>query len=267
MKINIQNLFILSVLGFFGVLASCVDPAKEKAEEEEQEFQDSLEQATIDDELIETYLANNGLNATSGDYGIRYVVTEEGTGETPEVNDIVSVHYTGKSIDDEVFDTSIESFAITIDSASWVEEWNDSDSEYFGMGNSFLNDTLSIIYIDEDELDSLVKLPLVGLETSEILATLNRTRYPLDLSLYSSTRNYNPITYNQVEDGTNLSLNSYIFGFKEGLDLLSSNLNIGAKGLIIFPSVVGYGSLELSEIIQPNSVLIFEFEVDAIRYQ
>jgi len=263
-----NNIYILVLIGFFGVLAACSDPIKDQEEEEQQAFEDSLAQATIDAAVIETYISDNGLdNLEGGDFGIKYGVTQTGVGEFPEVNDIVSVHYIGKSINNEVFDTSIDSLAIALDSLSWVEEWTDSSSEYFGLGNSFSNDSLTLIYLDEDEEDSIAMLALEGLETSEVLTELNSSLYPLDMTLYSSTRDYDPITYNQINGGTNLSLTNFIFGFKSGLDLLSSSLNLGAEGVIILPSITAYGSTELSDIIVANSVLIFEFEVDTIRYQ
>ncbi len=40
--------------------------------------------------------------------GVQYKVLQEGQGESPEASDTVRVHYTGKLIDGEVFDSSVE---------------------------------------------------------------------------------------------------------------------------------------------------------------
>lgn len=42
------------------------------------------------------------------DSGLQYEVLQEGTGESPEVGDRVSTHYTGTLIDGTVFDSSVE---------------------------------------------------------------------------------------------------------------------------------------------------------------
>lgn len=40
--------------------------------------------------------------------GLRYVITQEGTGKTPTVSDNATVHYTGKFLDGKVFDSSVQ---------------------------------------------------------------------------------------------------------------------------------------------------------------
>lgn len=56
------------------------------------------------------YLAKNlneeGVQSTES--GLQYLVIEEGDGEKPDENDRVTVHYTGKTIDGKVFDSSVE---------------------------------------------------------------------------------------------------------------------------------------------------------------
>jgi FKBP-type peptidyl-prolyl cis-trans isomerase len=40
--------------------------------------------------------------------GLQYKIIEEGSGNTPDANDTVKVHYIGKTIDGETFDSSVE---------------------------------------------------------------------------------------------------------------------------------------------------------------
>lgn len=58
--------------------------------------------------LIQNYITENNLNAMEVDNsGLFYVVSKEGNGEFPTINNNVTVHYTGKLLDGSVFDSSI----------------------------------------------------------------------------------------------------------------------------------------------------------------
>ncbi len=76
----------------------------------------------------DTFLAENkdkeGIQITES--GLQYRVIEEGSGETPQPTDQVTVHYTGKLIDGTVFDSSIPrgeptQFGVTQVIPGWVE--------------------------------------------------------------------------------------------------------------------------------------------------
>lgn len=71
----------------------------------------AAKQLKIDDEVIEKYLATNNINAKKTESGLRYVITQEGNGEKPATGQMVKVHYAGKLLDGQLFDTSIESVA------------------------------------------------------------------------------------------------------------------------------------------------------------
>lgn len=61
-----------------------------------------------DGKTIEKYLEENGLTAEVTEDGIYYIMEVEGTGTRPTVNDEVTVHYKGYTLDDEVFDSSYD---------------------------------------------------------------------------------------------------------------------------------------------------------------
>lgn len=62
----------------------------------------------IDKELIEEYLADNGLTAEITPEGIYYVEEIAGTGANPTINDAVTVHYEGFLLNGTKFDSSID---------------------------------------------------------------------------------------------------------------------------------------------------------------
>ena len=63
------------------------------------------EQLAIDNEIIEEYLSTNNLTAEEGDFGLRYIIQEEGTGEDfPTQVSTVVVKFKGYYTDGVVFD-------------------------------------------------------------------------------------------------------------------------------------------------------------------
>lgn len=85
-------------------------------------------QATINKEKGEAFLAENktkeGVMTTES--GLQYKIIEEGTGATPTPEDKVRVHYTGKLLNGEVFDSSVQrgepvEFQVTGVIPGWTE--------------------------------------------------------------------------------------------------------------------------------------------------
>lgn len=76
----------------------------------------------------EEFLAENGARpeVTTTASGLQYEVIQEGSGPTPQETDEVTVHYTGKLLNGEVFDSSVErgqpaSFPLNRVIAGWTE--------------------------------------------------------------------------------------------------------------------------------------------------
>ncbi|MVM33201.1 peptidylprolyl isomerase [Spirosoma sp. HMF4905] len=69
---------------------------------------DMEKQKGIDAKVIENYIAKNGMagKAQKTESGVYYVVTQPGSGPTPQKGEVVQVHYTGKLLDGKVFDSS-----------------------------------------------------------------------------------------------------------------------------------------------------------------
>lgn len=64
----------------------------------------SDDQAQRDDDLIRSYLAENGLEATRTGSGLYYLISEQGTGPFPTLDSRVRVVYKGYLLDGTVFD-------------------------------------------------------------------------------------------------------------------------------------------------------------------
>ncbi len=92
------------------------------------------EQAAIDDQLIQDYIANNGLSAQKDPSGLYYIIEQQGTG--PECNSAsdVRVAYTGYFLDGEIFDGS-SSQGITFNLSGVIKGWR-IGIPYFREGGS-----------------------------------------------------------------------------------------------------------------------------------
>lgn len=79
-------------------------------EMEMQRFQQQEEEASVHIERGQAFLEENAQNAdvNETESGLQYRVLEEGDGESPTENDVVRVHYEGRLLSDEVFDSSYD---------------------------------------------------------------------------------------------------------------------------------------------------------------
>ena len=59
-------------------------------------------------QVLDAYLAENGIDAVPTETGLVYVCTKQGKGVQPKEGQNVKVHYTGKLLDGTVFDSSVD---------------------------------------------------------------------------------------------------------------------------------------------------------------
>lgn len=69
---------------------------------------DPQEQARIDAELIQKFVATNNLKAQTTESGIYYVVDKPGSGKNPTLESTVKVHYSGTLLNGTKFDSSYD---------------------------------------------------------------------------------------------------------------------------------------------------------------
>lgn len=79
-------------------------------EEEFNARQSAKEEAAFAEaqQVLDAFIAENGIEATPTESGLIYVCTKQGKGEQPQAGQNVKVHYTGKLLDGTVFDSSVE---------------------------------------------------------------------------------------------------------------------------------------------------------------
>ena len=78
----------------------------------EESKKKAKEQLPNDLETIKKYITTNKINALSTPSGLHYVIDKQGNGNLPQRGDTVVVHYTGKTLNGKVFDTSLRGIAV-----------------------------------------------------------------------------------------------------------------------------------------------------------
>lgn len=65
-------------------------------------------QKNIDDQILQEYFSKNNIQAQKTASGLYYTITKEGTGDTPQAGQTVTVKYTGKTMDGQTFDSNTD---------------------------------------------------------------------------------------------------------------------------------------------------------------
>jgi len=82
------------------------------------------EQKSIDIAAIDAYLMDNGITALQHSSGIRYEVVNEGTvGDKPTLDDNVTVSYTGRFFNGQIFDQTTDGESISFGLTNLIESW------------------------------------------------------------------------------------------------------------------------------------------------
>ncbi len=68
----------------------------------------SKDQLEKDSKKIEKYLEKNDLSAEKTEDGLYYIIDKDGDGLRPSIEDEVTVHYLGYTLDDDKFDSSYD---------------------------------------------------------------------------------------------------------------------------------------------------------------
>ncbi len=110
LKISLNIFSVISIV-LISVFSSC-----KKA--------DPKLQATTDEQIITSYIANNKLIAKASGSGLYYVISSQGTGLTPSQSSTVRVSYKGYLTNGSVFDQS-SSAGISFGLNSVIKGWQE----------------------------------------------------------------------------------------------------------------------------------------------
>ena len=110
---------------------------REQYEKMQNEMNNNMEeQLIIDAQIIDQYLAEKNIEAINTASGLRYVISEVGSGSNAQVGSLVKVHYTGMLIDGTKFDSSLDRgvpFEFTLGQGQVIRGWDEGIS-YFNKG-------------------------------------------------------------------------------------------------------------------------------------
>ena len=110
---------------------------REQYEKMQNEMNNNMEeQLIIDTQIIDQYLAEKNIEAINTASGLRYVISEAGSGPNAPVGSLVKVHYTGMLIDGTKFDSSLDRgapFEFKLGQRQVIRGW-DEGIGYFNKG-------------------------------------------------------------------------------------------------------------------------------------
>ncbi|MDK2978102.1 MAG: FKBP-type peptidyl-prolyl cis-trans isomerase FkpA [Bacteroidales bacterium] len=111
---------------------------------------DAEAQLKKDIALIENYLLENDLTAQSTESGLYYIIEEQGTGSKPDLQSRVTVAYTGKLLNGDVFDSG----TITLYVYEFIEGWKEGLQLFNegGKGQLFVPSTLAYGNKDQETI-------------------------------------------------------------------------------------------------------------------
>ncbi len=99
-----------------------------KAEMDKKEAAKKAKQPLEDEKLIKEYITKNKIIATRTPSGLYISKTKKTTNAFPKAGDMVKVHYTGKNLKGEVFDSSVERgqpFEFTLGRGQVIRGWDE----------------------------------------------------------------------------------------------------------------------------------------------
>jgi peptidylprolyl isomerase len=233
--------------------------------------------------------------------GLKYTITEKGTGKKAEVGATVSVHYTGKLADGTKFDSSKDRnqpFSFKLGSGRVIKGWDEGiallqvgdkalltippDLGYGpnAMGPIPANSTLTF---EVELLDVKESIKPWNINSKDTLTTASGLKYiVVEKSKnaeakkaengktvevhYTGFLTNGKVFDSSIERGQPISFplgnGMVIKGWEEGIALM----NVGDKLRLIIPSNLGYGEAGAGGgSIPPNSTLLFDVELVDVR--
>ena len=114
-----------------------MDEYKQESEAKQAEMQkkmqeDAMKQMPIDDKMLQDYFAKNNLKPTKTESGLYYSITKQGTGDNPKPGQMVTMNYTGKTLDGKEFDSNtdpkfnhVQPFTFPVGQGRVIKGWDE----------------------------------------------------------------------------------------------------------------------------------------------
>lgn len=227
--------------------------------------------------------------------GLKYKITQQGTGVKPNMGDKVDVHYTGKFTNDTVFDSSVkrgQPLQFTIGRGMVIKGWDEGISllnegskatlivpPHLGYGATARGPIPgnSTLIFDVELVKVTPKIPIVQFDTKgkDTITTASGLKYiivkqgdgriPFNGSNitvhYSGYLMDGNMFDSSVERGQPLTFKLGIGQVIKGWDEAFSILKTGTKARLIIPFNLAYGERGFGKLIPPKSNLIFDVEL------
>lgn len=108
---------------------------KSQQQMEEEQQKHAEEQNVVDDKLMQEYFAANNLQPAKTSSGLYYVIEKEGAGAIPDAGQLVTVNYTGWTLDGNMFDSNtdpskghVEPFSFVLGRGQVISGWDEGVS-------------------------------------------------------------------------------------------------------------------------------------------
>lgn len=249
--------------------------------------------SATEQEIIERYIATNGLNLQTSDSGLLYLIEEQGTGEQPSNDQLVVLNIKQSLLNDDVlFETTDAPVAFVLsalfpglqEAVSLLQKGGKGtfiipSSLAFGANGSGSIPSNTPILFELELVD--IHADLLSYETElfdNYLAANNLTaqttasglKYVIEepgsggnpaanAQVQVNYKGYflNGETFDQSSGAPlDISLSNVIQGWQEGIPLFQK----GGKGILLIPSYLAYGPSG-SRSIQPNTPILFDIEL------
>lgn len=280
-----MNKIFLAVTSLF-LLTSCLKDygPKDYTKENEQE--------------ILTYLSENNLSVTKNEYGVYYVIDEEGTGEKPINTDIVKANFTASLTNGDVFiETGDKGIHLNLQKVIPGLKYGIPEFKIGGSGKIIIPSRLgygsydvneipagSVLVFDIQILDVYENIDVANdaeiqdyLVENELTESAIKTKSGLYYIIEEEGTGENPeptdyvtvaykgyFTNGNVFDestvsGATFNLKGTIDGWIEGIPFFKE----GGAGKLLIPSKLGYGYSGKGSI-PGGAVLVFDIELKSI---